>query len=1108
MQSHLFVSECQIGPYNNYRLLKGYIDSMDIYSYLNDITAEQFEQICFELLCTILPPSYKIEKTRFFKDGGKDIVGTIDGIPYEIWAECKKHTRSVGLQDISKNVVLVISKDIKELFFFSLSKITNSAQRHISIVAEKHGIKVAFYYGNELIKALSSLPEFGAVKDAESSEKPIITAFISEFEDSDKYSDDLSIVLHRDNNFYIDIFIKNRSSSTFNDVTISFNDSKYLIMHIKEIDKSFQLYAHNDRVVQIKCEVLNCKSKHRIPSFIIKYYINGKMETQSIVFGVVNPTKLLVFPLIGQKPTTFMIERVYPIIKKTNRSCLIDIRGESGNGKSRLIKEIINCGSNSGKKVIQIDAIKCNDVTSLKNIICSLLYIPYNNGNINFSSANIKTILERRNGNCSFADAIYQFVFCNQINPENIYFVKQALLNFLLKPVFNEEYILSFDNVQEFTSEMFETLIFLTENLSKSDSKCILLFSTNTEIAKEKNKDNIAMLFRFLGTLSDDYHIRYECSEMSILDAKSMYMHALNTTRSDFVEKLINKSGTRPFDIIMLIKYLQEEKVIEWSNSTWYIPDFSSLEKALVSVPPDSQRLIEKRVNLQMNHEFGENYWQSFKKVIKALQYFKGYVPLKYLKDSGIDDEYVFEISKSLLIKFDDSSSAIVFYHDNIYRFFVNNRTFSKDYYVALNVNDWLKKNPDYPIDNRQIIMFNTYIDVSDYNNAKRYGIICLKELQQSLNYKACVDIGIQLLNTRKIDLSVQERFDVMYSVSNALRERVDHKKGADTFLSTYEYLISHISEIHLTNNDYNKFMHACVNAQINAESPDKAILILRDFEKSDTLDEYYRFIVWNRYAVAYLAVGMAEDSRISIEKALKIANTMNDKELISIANSDMAFIHLNSSEDKYGVIQYFESATQDEQGYKTNLNRLSEILQQRALCLLLQEKLDMALYEVTRSIETSDRIKCSFLSIKGLNLKGAIYCFLGNYDKALSIFEEALSLSESAKSIVGKIKIYTNISAMYLTLLNFVEAKANIDIALSLFESTSLSAIKFKPLFYNYITIYNATSTPDQWHDRILRYCEDNVQNYLDDVQFDLRIIEKVENYGVIKFKNGVFAY
>lgn len=1081
---------------------------MDIHSYLKKMTPEQFEQICFELLCTILPSSYKIEKTRFIKDGGKDIIGTIDGIPYEIWAECKKHTRSVGLQDISKNVILVISKDIKELFFFSLSNITNSAQRHISIVAEKHGIKVAFYYGDELVKALSCLPEFDVVKDTVGNEEPLVTAYISEFEDSDKYSDELSIVLHRDNYFYIDVFIKNRSSSTFDDVALSFNESKHLSMHIKEMDKSFQLYPHNDRVIQIKCEVLNCKNKYKIPTLVIKYSIRGKRESKSIVFGEVNPTGLLSFPLVGEKPNTFLINKAYPIIKHTNRSHLIDIRGESGNGKSRLIKEIVNNGLNIGKKVIQVDAIKCNDISSLKSVICSLLYIPYNSGNINFSSNNIKAILERRNGNSSFADALYQFVFCNQTTPENIYFVKQALLNFLLKPVFDEEYILSFDNIQEFTSEMFETLIFLTENLAKSDSRCILLFSTNTEIAKTKNEDNVAMLFRFLDTLSDDYHIRYDCSEMSVSDAMSLYMHALNTSRMNFIEKLIDKSGTRPFDIIMLIKYLQEEHVIEWSNSTWYIPDFSILEKALKAVPPDSQEIIRKRVDSQTTHEFGTNYWEAFKKVIKALLYFKGCAPLKYFEDSMIDEEYIFEISKSLLIKYDDISPAIVFYHDNIFRFFVDNRMFSKDRNIALIVNDWLRRNPDYPIDNRDIIMFNTYIDALDYGEAKRFGIICLEKSLQNYNYEACVDIGTQLLDSPKIDLTTLERFNVMYSVANALKERVDHKKGASMFSATYKYYIAHRSDIQLTNKAHNKFMHKCVNAQINADSPDKAILILHDFEKSDTLDDHYRFIVWNRYAVAYLAVGNAEEARTCIENAMDIANAMNDEELISIANSDVAFICLNSSEDKDGVTRYFEKATSDEQRYSSNLNRLSEILQQRALCLLLQDKPDTALKEVTRSVETSDRIKCSFLSIKGLNLMGTIHCFLGDYDKALSCFEDALSLSESAKSIVGKIKIYTNISAMYLISGNYIEAKANIDIALSLFECTSLSAIKYKPLFYNYITIYSITSTNEKWRDRILKYCVDNVQSYLDDIQIDKRIIENSKEYGVIKLKNGVFSY
>lgn len=58
----------------------------------------------------------------------KDIEELVERIPYKVWAECKKYSNSIGLQKIGKNVIIVLSEGVNELYFFhivALQKVLN-----------------------------------------------------------------------------------------------------------------------------------------------------------------------------------------------------------------------------------------------------------------------------------------------------------------------------------------------------------------------------------------------------------------------------------------------------------------------------------------------------------------------------------------------------------------------------------------------------------------------------------------------------------------------------------------------------------------------------------------------------------------------------------------------------------------------------------------------------------------------------------------------------------------------------------------------------------------------------------------------------------------------
>ena len=70
---------------------------MDIKEYINKLTDTEFEELCTEYLkIRFKDKNIQVHGTRLKKDGGKDVIGKSKDVPYEIWAECKRHNRSIG----------------------------------------------------------------------------------------------------------------------------------------------------------------------------------------------------------------------------------------------------------------------------------------------------------------------------------------------------------------------------------------------------------------------------------------------------------------------------------------------------------------------------------------------------------------------------------------------------------------------------------------------------------------------------------------------------------------------------------------------------------------------------------------------------------------------------------------------------------------------------------------------------------------------------------------------------------------------------------------------------------------------------------------------------
>lgn len=1090
----------------------------DIKQYINNISPEKFEELCVEYLRYLKGNAFRIKGTRYCKDGGKDIVGIADNeIPYEIWAECKKHSRSIGLNEISKNVVLVLSENINELIFFSTSNITAGAQKHISNLAARHNFAVAYYYGDKLISALAELPLFRKTKKTQIEESSnahsLVTQLkLSQYVNSDFYEPDTKIILHRDTVFYMDIFFTNNSAEIIRNIELELPSSNSMVFHLQPYNKHFNLSPHCDRIIQIKVNVINCIRKCRITKIIIKYEYGGEKHSSYLPTVTVDPTQLTYFPLIGVKLNDFLKLTAEPIFRATTHNTyIIDIRGGSGVGKSRLIKEMLLIGESHNWHIKQYDGNNTKDLNIIKDLLCSFIGLPFYSGNINFSASEIKKILKSQGDDEEFAEVLYDFIYGNKTSDEILYYIEDALLYWLKHPYLDYPYVFAIDNFQEMDISILDILNHLISMMNKISAKFIIVLGTNIERIPKKTQEQLEEFLRTLDSYDDDYRLFRNILPLDYMEAKTFYVGLLKNIEDHelLLNLLINKAGTRPFDMIMQLKYMQEQHIISWQDgNSWYIQNFEGFDTFVNEVPSKSNALIRQRVQhqLALSDEFAsETYYQKcFKAVIKSLLLFKDNLPIAFVYFQNIEEELFIELMDSLFFKYDEKEPEIHFYHNNLYLYFSKQKIYLYDLEVIKHAVSWLENNIEYPIKNREVILLDCYIRLGKYETAKDKGLECLKSTFNIYNFADTVSIAELLLSIQQLNLREDEVFQIKLLMADAYHEKIDHEKGAEIYNELCD--IVNQQSILQTEEEVDRFYHKAINANLNSNHPDIALDILKKFSTLEITIPFYKLILYDRFAVVYLALGMVDDAESSIKKAIDIAKSAENAQWLGIVYSDYAYLHYRGFGDSLKAQNYFIKAFDIQFPKLKSQNRRGELLQQKAFAELLKTNYEQALSDVDMSIQICEKIHCTYLQVKAVNLKGIILIYMNRYQEAIRLWSQGIDICQKIKNLPGKIRLYCNIGAYYLAKNNIQYAKDNLHISYQLFLDNHFSDVHYKELFYNLLRLYTITGDKGSIEEILKNTSAIHIEEF-----YNLLTEQDGNNtfeYGILYYKNCNFIF
>lgn len=1014
---------------------------LDLYT----ITPKTFEELCCDYINNLYNKDdhYSVKHTRFTHDGGRDIEITFyDELHYfKIWAECKQHKRTIGLDDIGKNVVLVISKHIQKVIFFSVSEITESAQIEIIKIGDRLNFSVSFLCGKKLLDGLKTQPKliekyFGADAANElqnqlplhEAEEIAIECSISEFENDNLLSvkDNKPICLQAGEMFNIYIHLRNETISPLRNITVELYSVSNAIIVTQTHWNHDALLSQEDIVAHFKGEIIS-KQKNRIelPQVALHYEIGSEVRNKILTLPPLDISKCKTYPFIGKSVTEFMSKEIGQVMEWSGRvqSQIIDLRGINGSGKTRLASEIQKKAASRGLRSIYLNSSDYIEYDLLRKMICELLHLPFYRGKIHFTKEDIQELIRLQGGSDTFCDVLASFMCQGVWRKEFSHYLVEAIAHFIVNPYRETGYCITIDNTQMFHPELLKLFIRLSELLSQTHSCTIMIFVSNTERAATAPKTFQA----FLSYFDEKEHAHspgftsYTCSAFREEDVKLflMQLFCFRKPQDPLLKELLKKVGRLPFEVTMSLEYLSDMNIIEWYNAKeWIIPDLDKFHAFMSAEFFEKRSILKNRAKAwKQTHTAVQT--NKFIDILSTVTAFEGVLPYTYISDNRLDQNILEQMNHMLWLVPSHTQRGIAFFHDNIMDFCRSMPEYKNNAKVLRKVIRWLDNEADIDIPHREKIRFFCYYDLGRFTEAFRYGKELLCNIKQ-LPHEDILDISRTLYEDKRSQEEPESYIQISEIYADVLFSMDDKELGSIIYQDTVAYINRHPFVIDVERSC--RLLHQAINSQLQSAKYDKAIQFLGILENTPELPARYRFIAENRYGVTYIALGQFEKAYKKLTSALTIASEqLEDLFWTSTAHSDIALYYFyhwkafgRTAATAYIIDEFKIAIREYEESGSSNISRDIEMAWHKAFISVLQERYDKAIENACECIQLSEEYSQAYGLSRGYNLLALAHFFTGDIENAMSSLEEGLHSCALYSFPSGIFRMYNNLGVLH----------------------------------------------------------------------------------------------
>ena len=1041
----------------------------------SQLSPQEFENLALDYIRRVFSEhGTEIFPTPYKKDGGKDIIVThISKITnYRTWIECKNHKRNLGLSEIGKNVVLVISKRIHKLIYISASSITENAQAEILNVGEKNNFEVLFLdgdnYKRELVKFPDLLNCYFALNNSIQLIQPHsairISSFISEFEKGVDHVPGFenAFYLERGNTFYLNFIIKNHTNYSMEITSIKALEQDPELFIVQPNKNRTIINKMSDCEIRFFCIYRGYEKKKKIPDYQFTYIHNGNTKHEIVHNILISLENIIRIPLVGKRINEFIGINCSKIIALTKKSYnqVVIIYGNSGTGKTRLLEEMISISKQNCFLTKYVDCKNKNTVAILKNILSFILEVPFDNNSLHYSKEDIKQIIENEYGKQEFTEYLYELFVEDRLDENAIFYITHMLIHFIEHPRFSTPHALFLDNLQECTEYSINILSELTDKMRDFSSPFSIILCANTEISISSSID-ISSFINYLVSLENDIP-SYCCSfEVKDFDKKDAYLFLINLLGNveyddPIIDLFIQKSGTRPFEMLMLYKYLVENKILTEGKKI-NIPSIEKYKEFLDCVPPKVNTLLSERIKT-LKKNLSKSTWEECIKIIKCIIFFYNKLPSVFVDIVLTTTAAKSILLNSLIIKYEKNSYNLEFYHDTLYRFFLKKPEYNDVGYLGFIILEWINEHTEFELDNRQKIIFNCYLKTGQLTKASEFGVELMYMYFESFDFKSAYEISSKLYALNCVNHNSLEYFRLCYVYAMSSWETIDAYKTLEIYEEIHELLPGIIDDVPV--DELCRYYREYINAYSHAGLYKNIEKLLDEFQSIPNIPIEYEFVLHNRYTVFYMRTNNYYLAKEHGDKAFKIAENLDDNFLKSTACSDIAFNYLYNKKDYKNSEIFFNKAIEYyEKCVDKTYFRILEIHNQKALVYLFNHDYQNAIKELNQSINKSNYKKNLYMEAKALNYKGIVQTHSGAYDDALDTWRNAIRINEKLGNFSSLICIYINISSLFLIQKDYIKAydAANRGIIYLNDDNNPVNwSHNHNPLFHNYLLCCN----------------------------------------------------
>lgn len=1084
--------------------------------FLKNNDGHLFEQLCLNLL-QFMYPNEEWHQTSNSWDGKKDFFAdiTIGGISQiKCWAECKCHTDNLSIDVISSTLVVGTLENAGIIIFFSYSPLNENATEYLAFFKEKTGKQILVFDDIKLeeliIKYHNESPNYKTIetffpnflfenlKKINSFKAPVYYHYFL----SNPYTHNVFKKYTKDFYRVNDVFIVNHffeNTSIIEKVQINVKINydilkhKYLsFLNWKDFCKPFILTLNPGEVKYIQCKYKVISYQHDIVLPSVEYELNGQFFYPSQ-----KPLKgkwLADTTLIGGNYISIVdLHKSLLSANNIDSYCFSVLYGESGTGKSRLLKEICDNAITEGYDIFRYNGeyLISNNEEWIRSYLSIVYALPFQKKSYTILANTYDD--EKREVISILYDEKYDFI-------EKYNTIKEIVF----KQLQNNRHLLVFDNIQFFSDNTLHLINDLISYANNNTYNFKILFTFNTDYVFPKTESQ--KLFERLTWLGKEDKGHYYINQTIGFTQEQAYIYVrscLNCTNikesyqfSEIIKLFINKTGILPVSIEQTLFYLIQKEVLIREDDYFIISNLDLFHQTLKKLPTNLKRMLNKR--LEIINEQMECSQQIFQYI--ALISFMQEVDNEFLIQFGADLSVVEIMIDMGLIRYTDDETYIV-YHNILKRFF--KQKFKKNIFeLSKSITDIIENNDlkeDYPI---QYVIAKSQTDKS-----KELLDFAIRQLLTSFR---CHDLQ------KEFDREVQKMFFSILNDNNIFR---NHLKVAKTLCYHSQIYNTYDECVKTYNKFYTRFITKYESCYLYGEEfadfikefANVYILLRQEINCQYLIDELFQQwdklsfkndnskmkmygLLMTRKCVILKSLNILEEAKSVAEETIKIANDIKDDELYIRICFDYGYIYYTSYSERENTKLHWENAY-----------------------ICYQKSTNKDIFKMQGSVYYHEAlVKTMFFQ----------------YDEAIVLAQSAISFFEiNEKTPYYKTKLYLLLATIYLIKANlgathfYEQAKINLDLAEDLAVAFHSNRIYYKCLYLRAKYFFSQKRYTDC--DIYLNQCLHEVYLYINDINQEKRystlifdiyymkrhylntspIYEKIKNAEVLKKIKSIFT-